>query len=388
MAFFKAFIGISKKMPGGDDKMSRTAVICEFNPFHNGHKFLLENIKSGDIVCIMSGNFVQRGDIAVTDKYARTAAALENGADLVAELPTVYAMAPAHIFAKAGVRLAYELGCDRLCFGSENSIEELYTLLECLDREETQRKIAAAMKAGDYYPRALSEAVGEAYAEAVSKPNNILALEYIRACRAYGIEPAAIPRRGVDHDSDTVCSEIASATKLRAMIADGEDYASYTPMTVRFPANIGAIESAVLYRLKTMTADELAALPDVNEGLENRIIDAAKMNHSYSEILAQLKTKRYTMARLRRILLCALLGITREMQEAPVPYARILGVKAEKKHLIHTRTLPLIVDVKNGYDKLENSSKEIFNIDLHAAALMNIASQHTTNEFSQGLITV
>jgi predicted nucleotidyltransferase len=369
--------------------MRRAAVVCEFNPFHNGHKFLLEKIKeqyADEIVCIMSGSFVQRGDIAITDKFTRTTAALNSGADLVAGLPTVYAMAPAQIFAENGVRLARELSCGCLCFGAENSIEELYTALDILDSEDTQQRIADNMKAGGYYPRALCEAVGEPYAAIISQPNNILALEYIRACRRYGITPIAIPRVGVNHDSDTVSGSIASATHIRGLILSGADYSRYTPMTVERPASMDRIEAAVLYQLKTMSAAELAAVADVSEGLENRIAEAAAHYNSIQEILEAIKTKRYTMARLRRILLCATLGITREMTKQPVPYLRILGIRAEKKYLIQSETLPLIVDVRRGYDSLDNSAKEIFDVDLRATAMMNIAVGETVNEFSRGLI--
>ena len=368
--------------------MRRAAVICEFNPFHNGHKFLLEKIKSvyaTEIVCVMSGSFVQRGDIAITDKFARAQAALNNGADMVVELPTVYAMASAQVFAENGVRLAHELGCDMLCFGAENSIEELYSALDRLGSPEVQQRIAENMRAGGYYPRAMSEAAGEEYAGIIAKPNNILALEYIRACRIYGIEPVAIPREGADHDSGAVCGDIASATHIRGLILSGVDYSGLTPMRIVQPADIGAIEPAILYRLKTISADELSRIADVGEGLENRIIGVAKQYNSLSEISEHLKTKRYTMARLRRILLSALLSITREIQSSPVPYLRVLGVRADKKHLISSASLPLIVDVKSGYDRLDNSAKEIFDIDLKATELMNIATGRTINEFSHGL---
>lgn len=404
--------------------MRKAAVICEFNPFHNGHKFLLKKVKpiahpagepslfsgavphpsgsrsdgssiyqrepyccADEVVCIMSGSFVQRGDIAITDKFTRAQAALNSGADMVVELPTVWAMSSAQVFASNGVRIAHELGCDTLCFGSENSLTELYEALDVLDAEDTKEKIAQNMRSGSYYPRALSEAVGAQYAGIVSKPNNILALEYIRACRTYDIEPAAIPRTGADHDSGRISGDIASATKIRELILSGKDYTPYTPMRIEHPATIDAIDSAVMYRLKTISADELACIGDVGEGLENRIIDAAKRYNSYSELLSEIKTKRYTMARLRRITLSALLGITRDLQSLPVPYIRVLGVRPDKKHLISSRSLPLIVDVKSGYDRLDNSVKEIFNIDLKSAELMNIAAGSTINEFSHGLIT-
>lgn len=367
----------------------KAAVICELNPFHNGHKFLLEKIRADyadEIVCIMSGHFVQRGDIAISDKFTRASAALAHGADLVAELPTVYALSSARIFAQSGVKIAAELGCERLCFGAESSIEELYSALDALDAPVIQDRIASLMQAGCTYPRALGEAVGEPYAGVIARPNNILALEYIRAGRTCGVTPVAIPRVGAAHDSDQISGNIASATKLREMILGGGDTSPYSPMTVPHPARIKTVEAAILYRLKTMTAEELSRIADVSEGLENRIYDTVRHYNSIEEILEELKTKRYTMARLRRIVCCAALGITRQMQSTPVPYLRILGVRCEKKHLIRSASLPLIADVRRGYDVLDDSAKEIFDADLRATELMNLAADLHLNDFSEGMV--
>ena len=366
-------------------------MICEFNPFHNGHKFLIEKIKQDcaeEIVCVMSGNMVQRGELAITDKYSRAKAALRYGADMVIELPAVYAVSSAQVFAANGVRLAYESGCDKLCFGAENSIEELFTALRAIDSDEAQNKIANSMKEGDYYPRAVAQAVGEKIAAVIEKPNNILALEYIRACAEYDIEPIAIPREGAHHDSMEASGIIASGSKIRDMILSGEDASVYTPMDIERPAYPDSIAAAIMYNLKTASAEELKKLPDVSEGLENRIIEIAKDHNSVSEILDGLKTKRYTMARLRRILMYSLLGITRDMQNIPVPYSRVLGVRSDKKHLLSSRGIPVIADVRRGYDSLEERAKEIFDADVKAAALMSIATGVSLNEFSYGMIVV
>lgn len=371
------------------ENMSRAGVICEFNPFHNGHKFLLEKIKSNyadEIVCIMNGNFVQRGDIAITDKYTRTKAALANGADMVVELPTVYALSSAQRFAENGVRIASELHCDIMCFGSEDPIEKIYNALEILDSDTVQQKIAQLMRDGDYYPRALSNAVGKEYAEIIGKPNNILAIEYIRACRRYNLTPVAIPRNGVEHDSKIISGDIASATMIRQLIRNGRDYAQFTPMHVTHVASIERIEAVFLYQLKTFKSEELKRIADINEGLENRIIEISKRYNSLIEILEHTKTKRYIMSRLRRILCCAVLGITEQMQHNSVPYIRVLGFDDNKKHIIQSRSLPLIVDVRRGYDLLDDSAKEKFDIDIKATELMNIASDQQNNEFSQGII--
>lgn len=373
--------------------MGRAGVICEFNPFHNGHKFLLEKIKAeyaDEIVCIMSGNFVQRGDIAITDKYVRAKAALHNGADMVVELPTVYAVSPAPIFARSGVQLAYELNCDILCFGAENSLSELEDTLNALDRDDTQEEIAARMQSGTYYPRAVSEALGKKYTEIISQPNNILAIEYIRACREFGLQPVAIPREGAAHDSELTVGTIASASRIRAMILSGEDYSAYTPMVVKTVYTFEDNDRIPVFLLKTLKPEETEKIAGVAEGINNRLYKCAQQYNTLDEILSAAKTKRYTMARLRRIAISVCLNITQEMQDRPVPYVRVLGIKQEKSHLIKSRTLPLLVDVKHGYEKLDQNAKEVFDVDIRATDLMNCRQTLTypLNEFQYGIIKV
>ena len=369
--------------------MSRAAVICEFNPFHNGHKFLLEKIKSdfrNDVVCIMSGNFVQRGDIAITDKYARAKAALHNGADIVVELPTVYAMSGAQTFAENGVRIAAAMNCDRLYFGAENSISDLKEVAGLLENKLINDKIHDLMKNGQYYPKALSMAVGDKHAKVLDQPNNILALEYIKACKKNGLMPIAIPRKGVNHDEDIIRDGIASASKIRELIEKGESCKLLTPMEITNVSTLKSIEPAILYRLKTITAEELRKIADVSEGLEYRIIEAAKQYNSLSEIYNAVKTKRYTMARIRRIILSAFLGITAEMPSTPVPYLRILGVKSVLAGtLIGREACRSSSKRKRGYEHLNHiSAKQIFKVDLRAAEAMNIAKHaDPINEFTQ-----
>ena len=366
-------------------------MICEFNPFHNGHKFLLEKIKADyadEIVCIMSGNFVQRGDIAITDKYTRTKAALQNGADAVVELPTPYAVSGANTFAKNGVRIAKSLNCDRLCFGAEDGLELLTELVELLEDDRTNDKIQTAMRNGQYYPKALSLAVGEEYANIIEQPTHRLALEYIRACRMYDIEPVAIERRGALHDDTATHGDIASASKIRSLIAHGEAYQAFTPMVIDKACDLRSLETAILYRLKTIAPEEMEKIADVSEGLHNRIIEAAKQNHSLEEILCTVKTKRYTMARLRRILIAVLLNITADIQKTPVSFLRVLGIRYGKESILKDAKLPLIVKTKADYDKLDDSAKEIFRVDLNAAEAMNLADRLIHNEFTQGITKV
>ena len=371
--------------------MARAGVICEFNPFHNGHKFLLEKIKADfadEIVCIMSGSFVQRGDIAITDKYARAQTALECGADIVAELPTVYALSGAQTFAENGVHLAAALNCDKLCFGAENTISDLSEVAGLLENRLINDKIRTVMKSGQYYPKALSMAVGDKHADVLRQPNNILAVEYIKACGRYGVLPLAIPRKGAQHDDDSIVDNIASASKIRELIENDEAYKLLTPMEITHPCRLSSIEPAILYRLKTITPEELHDIADVSEGLEYRICEAAKQYNSLIEIYDAVKTKRYTAARIRRIILSAFLDITAELQNTPVPYLRILGIRSGMEELLRGARLPLIMKTRTDYDSLTQSAKAIFDVDLRATEAMNIAGGQTRNDFTQPIIKV
>ena len=312
-----------------------TAIICEFNPFHNGHAYLLSEAKrlTGEPnMVIMSGSFTQRGEVAVCDKFTRAAAALRHGADLVVELPTAFAVANAERFAQGGVRIAkFFSGVHTLAFGCEtDNLDALRAAAAAIRSERVNALIAAEMRGGGYYPRALEEALrtvcGGEVAAAVSSPNNILAVEYIRALEGSGIAPLPIKRKGVSHDSGTPSGNYASASQIRAMLRKGEDVSMFVPEAPQKITCPERLDAAVLYRLRTMTAGELRLVPDVGEGLENRILEAAGHSGSVEELLQRVKTKRYTHARLRRIITCAFLGITEELQNTPADYARVLGM--------------------------------------------------------------
>ena len=312
-----------------------TAIICECSPFHNGHQYLFRTARlltGEENIAVMSGSFTQRGEVAVTDKFTRAGALIRGGADLVVELPTAFAVANAQRFAEGGVRIAKSFACvNTLAFGCETEdIGVLRTAANALRSERVNSLIAEKMQAGGYYPRALQSAVEKVYgadaAAAVSSPNNILAVEYIRALEGSGIAPLPIKRKGVSHDSGTPSGNYASASQIRAMLRKGEDVSMFVPEAPQKITCPERLDAAVLYRLRTMTAGELRLVPDVGEGLENRILEAAGHSGSVEELLQRVKTKRYTHARLRRIITCAFLGITEELQNTPADYARVLGM--------------------------------------------------------------
>lgn len=382
--------------------MSVFAVICEYNPFHNGHKYLIENVKKdGDaLVAVMSGSFTQRGDIAITDKFLRAETAVKNGADLVIELPTVYACSNAEIFAKGGVEIIKSLGVvDKLCFGAEDADVNLLRLAgDAFFDEEFKAELKKLMNSGEYYPRAVRKALEKVFspalAEVVEKPNNILAIEYIKAIKGTTIEPVAVRRFGSVHDSDDCSGNIASASIIRELVLNGGNYKQFVPdYTIDNPADIKRLERAILYKLRSMSRDEIKSLPDVGEGLENRIYEAVKQSRSIDELLENIKTKRYTMARLRRIIIAALLGITADIQKSDVPYIRVLAFNDKGRELmskINTkRALPLITNVADGYNNLSDSAKRIFDIDILASDVLNLTTESVgvcSTDFTRGVI--
>ncbi|MDR0293950.1 MAG: nucleotidyltransferase family protein [Oscillospiraceae bacterium] len=308
--------------------MTVCAVIAEYNPLHRGHLVHLSQIKArlgqdARLVAVMSGHTVQRGDFPILTKTARTRMALEAGFDLVFELPAPYACAPAERFARAAVDIIARLGVvTHLSFGTEtDDLEALQLLSKRIPDEIPRHKTLAA-------------ALPEAFPDAAHlfTPNNILALEYLRALRgkAPGIVPVAVERRGGFHDGPRGS---ASAIRGRALqtgrVPRGVPFAGIWQAETRAgraPVSLARQEGAVLSHLRRLTLADFLALPDVGAGgLAQRLHNAAGQARSLEELLQAVKTKRYTMARLRRCVLAAFLGLTEEMAERP-PHIRLLGI--------------------------------------------------------------
>lgn len=387
-------------------KLPTGALICEYNPFHNGHKYMLSKMREDGcdtIIAVMSGSFTQRGDVAVSSKFTRTRQALSNGADLVIELPCVWAVSSAQRFAQGGCEIIKATGCaDRVYFGSECGDIEL--LKKCADAtldKKVNEKVQALMAQGDYYPTALQKAVEEVYekevADTLSAPNNTLGIEYIKALKDSGIEVRTLPRTGVDHDSEDTTDAYASASKVREMIGCGEDFASFVPKGYKEqnPAFMEYGNRAMLLRLRTLTPEKLRETPDVSEGLEHRILSCAKSKDTLTDILDEIKTKRYTMSRLRRILTCALLGIRKEHYTRGVPYIRVLGFTAKGAELLKqmngTSALPLVINVAKDMSNLPEEAREILNKDMKATDIRTVFEKSPSpcsEDFTKGIIKV
>lgn len=310
-------------------------IISEYNPFHTGHAYQLAAARAAGaekIVVVMSGQFVQRGMTACLDKWQRANAAIAAGADLVLELPVSFAAASAERFAAGGVSVLRKLGCvSMLHCGSECGDA---ALLRDTARNLDRLELSGWLKQGLSYPAALRRAMEEQYGEAAARlldtPNNILAIEYQRAIDRLGggITLYTVPRAGAAHDG-APAGGYASASWIRRTWAEKgssavAEYLPYTPPT-GFRAENG-LEQAALYRLSTLSKAGFAALPDVNEGLENRLYRAAKTADTLEGFCTAVQTRRYPLARIRRIVTAALLGIRAEERPAEPVSARVLAV--------------------------------------------------------------
>ncbi len=373
--------------------MKIAGLVAEYNPFHNGHLAHIEATKAAlgpdtGIICCMSGDFVQRGEAAQWSKTARAECAVRCGADVVFELPVQWSLSSAEGFARGAVGLLDSLGVvDYLSFGSESpTAAPLERAAEALLDPAVDAAIRAELPSGDSYAvirqRVLERFMGEG-ARVIETPNNILAVEYIKAIYERGsrMEPLATERRGAQHDKPA-SGRIRSASELRSMTAAGKPIAPYMPREAhavlerereqgRGPVLMGALETAVLSRLRMLGKADFAAIPDAAEGLENRLA-AAMEEPTLDGVLAAAKSKRYALARLRRMCMCAALGIRAGMNELSPPYARLLAVGPNGRELLRMiegrARVPVITKSAMGR-KLTREARECFELNARARDL-------------------
>lgn len=337
--------------------MRVVGIVTEFNPFHNGHALLLERAREAmgedtAVVCCMSGDFVQRGEAAVWSKFARAEAAARCGADLVFELPLPWALSSAEGFARGGVGLLAALGVvDCLCFGSEcGETEPLERAAEALLSPalaaELRRELESGIPFAAARQRALAAVTDEETARLVETPNNILAVEYIRAIYELGLDLGfmTVRREGAEHDGQGEGS-IRSASELRSRIAAGKSCSGFMPDAAlavfereaergRGPVLMETLEPMLLARLRMLPDEELSRLPDASEGLGNRLRAAVRDEPTLDGVLAAAKSKRYALSRIRRMTMCACLGVREGMAEGVPPYARLLAASERGRELL------------------------------------------------------
>lgn len=328
--------------------MKVSGIICEYNPLHKGHCYHINKTRNHGadaIVCVMSGNFVQRGDFAIMRKHARAESAILAGADLVLELPTPWAIASAEGFARGAIGILNALGIvSHLSFGCElDNTSKLTQVAELLLTEEFYKNIRIELKSGCSFAAARENVVAENCPELsalLQTPNNILAIEYIKALLASSslIKPEAIKREGCAHDADEVTGSFASASAIRKMIYDGNFSFAYPYMTLESmqiferectaglaPVLQKSADRTILSHLKRMSKTDFLNVPDVSEGLEVRLCHAVCNAKTLDEAISAAKTKRYAHSRIRRVFLAAFLSMSRETSASLPSYARVLA---------------------------------------------------------------
>ena len=386
-------------------------IVSEYNPFHNGHivhlRQSIESTQSQFVIAVMSGNFIQRGDTAIVDKWTRAEMALRQGVDLVIELPTVYATSSAENFAYGAIKILDSIGIvDYVSFGSEcGNINLMADIADVLNDEpqEYSQLLHDQLQLGRSFPSAREIAINEyflgntTYTNILKSPNNILGIEYIKALKALdsSIIPITIRRNYVDYNSTSPDLEkgIASASAIRTMIQNGKSIRKVVPQTTydlikqkaklgQLVSGIGHYSNQIIYNLRKMSLDEIANLADVSEGLENVIKLASMRTSNVYEAISMIKSKRYTQSRIQRIMLYSLLGITKkdiELSKKVTPYIRILGFTSKGKRLISAISdanpkLNIIISVKKFVDSNNNKnlhsllSKDIFATNVYTTA--------------------
>ncbi len=389
------------------EKMKVFGIVAEYNPFHNGHMHLINQAKhhgADAVAVVMSGNWVQRGDTAVISKFARTKQALECGVDLVAELPTHWAMATAQKFAEGSLQILENLGIDTLIFGSEcGDIERLIKTAYCVRSSEFSRQMRENLDNGMTPAKARESAVQTlcGNGELLRSPNDTLAVEYICAAKSLNSKCKfiAVKRQGSAHDSDITSGEFCSASALREMIlsnklSDAKKYMPEKSFEILYSefengkiSDIKALEKPILTALRTTRPSELKQLPDISEGIENRLFSAARMSSSLPQLFDYAATKRYTNARLRRLVLSAFLKAKADDIPDHIPYIRVLGCNAVGAEILksarETTKIPLIMrstSLKdNAVFEFETRASDIY-------SLSQVVPDPCGSEFTNGVI--
>lgn len=390
--------------------MKILGVVTEYNPFHNGHKYHIEKSKeitgADAVVAVMSGNFMQRGEPAIFDKWSRASAAVMSGVDLVIELPTVFALNSAEYFGFGSCYILNHLGViDSLVFGSEdgniNSVKAVSHLLMS-SKEDIAKAVAKHMSDGHSFPKAREMAIvelsGESHDLNLSKPNNILGIEYFKALlhMKSSIDVDTVKRISADYNDPSLKAEISSATAIRKHIISGGNIGelaanvpSATLELINQSENYVCLEdlsAIVISLLRRSTSEELSLIHDVSEGLENKIIYEANNTESIDELIENLKSKRYTRTRIQRILLKILLNIKDDYIgksfELEPKYVRILAFNDKGREIIKMAKKKSELPIITNLDRLENYHEDIRSMltyDIRSTNIYSMISDLSSN---------
>ena len=391
-------------------------IIAEYNPFHNGHLYQIEEAKKQTgadyVVAIMSGNFTQRGNTSLVNKWVKTQMALTTGVDIVIELPTVYSISSAENFAEGAIKILDSLKIvDTLCFGTETAdFAALNNIANVLYNEpkEYVSILNHELGKGISFPKARENALMmylndiKRYANIISGPNNILAIEYLKAIKKLksNIRPFSIQRKKVYYNDERIVDEFASSTAIRKLVAreQYDDLRKVMPQNAymlmkeeikkgNYIIDLVKFEKEILYNLRKMTVKEIAELQDVTEGLEYSIKNAANSCNNILDLINIIKSKRYTQTRIQRILVYALLGITKKdiiNAKKVIPYTRVLGFNKKGKEILSdicniNRKINMITSVKKFEDINTNKIlKEMLQKDIFASNIYTLGYEYNS----------
>lgn len=388
------------------------AIVAEYNPFHNGHLYHLQKSKKelnpDYSVCIMSGNFCERGDTSIIDKWSKAEAALKCGFDLVIELPVLYSTSSAENFAEGALKILDAFGNNViLSFGSEcgdlSILNNIANIL-CDEPKEFTTILTHELSKGLSYPKARENALllylndVRKYANVLSSPNNILGIEYLKAIKKLKskVKPFTIKRIDAGYNSLKVKDRLASATAIRNLLKNNEDVKKLMPTPAynilldninhgKMVSNISLFEKEIIYTLRKMSLEEIANLQDVTEGLENSIKQAANSCNNLEDLINSIKSKRYTRSRIQRILLYSILNITKkDIQDSykVKPYIRVLGVSQKGKTLLseisnYRAKYPVVTSVKKFMDSNNNKIlKNMIEKDILASNIYTLGYEY------------
>ena len=381
--------------------MKICGIIAEYNPFHNGHLYQIEETRrmlgpDTAVVCCMSGEFVQRGEAAVMDKTRRAKAAVMSGADLVLSLPLRWSLSSAQGFADGAIHILGMAGAEHISFGAEDDDVEALSEIAGLIAEKSviDGTLATMMGSGVSYARARERELYKRIkdrASLISTPNNILAVEYLRAVRQQGLDisPVAVKRTGAAHDGDTPDGVIASASYIRQLARGGrlDEAAGFMPPQsleqLRRAAREGAamldlsrLDCAMTAVLKRCSIEQLSKLPDASEGLEHRLYDAIQAGVDLEDICGGAKTKRYAYSRIRRMLYCAFLGIEKKPAGSLPGYTRVLAFNDRGRQVlsaVERREDFVFITKPAAAKKLPEEERVGFELEAAASAAYDLA---------------
>lgn len=383
----------------------RIGIIAEYNPFHNGHLYQIQKAKeltgADTVISVMSGNFTQRGETSLINKFEKAKIALQNEVDMVIELPTIYSISSAENFALGGIKILNEIGnIDYLVFGiEEENLEKLQAIADVLVNEddEFKRNIKEELDKGNSYPKAREIALkkvlsSENVENIMQKPNNILAIEYLKALKTTNskIKPIAIKRKNTMHNDENINENYASGTYIRKLFIENnfDEISKVVPKYTyerllelknqgTYVSSINDFSDIVIYKIRTMTKEEISQIADVNEGLENSIKLASTTCKTIDEIIEKVSTKRYTKTRISRILTYILLDITKsEMEQAKKnnPYIRVLGINKKCEGILKTINNDKLITSLKKFEE-NNGENQLLNIDKKATEIYTIKYQ-------------